>query len=361
MKIRNALLAASLGVLPAAGANAQYAGAPAGWEGIYIGTLGGYNILQDVDPDFKPTQVPPNRNISLDGGWGILGRIGYGFKLDTNWSVGIEFEGGYRYNSVDAVELRSITTPGSGENRTFAVMANAIVGYDFGGIAPYAGVGIGYAWNTAKVASTGVVGVDATKNHVALQGIVGLAVAIDAVPGLSANAEYRYFSLLEQSYPTTADFRAFYPTSTSVDVQTINHTFLIGLTYAFGVTPPPPPPPPAPAAAPAPTRTYLVFFDFDSAALTDRARQIIAEAAANAPRVQATRIEVTGHTDTVGSAAYNQALSIRRAEAVARELEARGIPRSQMVIRGVGFSQPLVPTGPNVREPQNRRVEIVLR
>ena len=108
------------------------------------------------------------------------------------------------------------------------------------------------------------------------------------------------------------------------------------------------------------TRTSLVVFDFDSAALTDRARQIIAEAA-NAPRAQTTRIEVTGHTDTVGSAAYNQGLSLRRAEAVARELEARGIPRSQMVIRGVGFSQPLVPTGPNVREPQNNRVEIVLR
>jgi len=46
------------------------------------------------------------------------------------------------------------------------------------------------------------------------------------------------------------------------------------------------------------TRTYLISFDFDSAALTDRARQIIAEAA-NAPRAQTTRIEVTGHTDTV--------------------------------------------------------------
>jgi OOP family OmpA-OmpF porin len=361
MKLPDVLLAALLGMLPAAAAKAQFAGAPGGWNGVYIGALGGYNILQDVDPDFKPTQVPPNRNISLDGGWGILGRIGYGFKLDTNWSVGIEFEGGYRYNSVNDVELQSITTPGSGENRTFAVMANAIVGYDFGGIAPYAGVGIGYAWNTARVASVGVVGVDATENHVALQGIVGLAVAIDAVPGLSVNAEYRYFSLLEQSYSTTAAFRALYPGSNSIDVSTANHTFLIGLSYAFGVTPPPPPPAPAPAAAPAPARTYLVFFDFDSAALTDRARQIIAEAAANAPRVQTTRIDVTGHTDTVGTAAYNQALSVRRAEAVAAELERRGIPRSQMVIRGVGFSQPLVPTGPNVREPQNRRVEIVLR
>jgi len=359
MKLRNVLLAASLGVLPAAAANAQYAGAPAGWEGIYIGALGGYNILQDVDLDFKPTAIP-NSEASFDGGWAVIGRIGYGFKLDANLGLAIELEGSYRYNDVDGVRIGNNRANPGGENSAFALMVNALVNYDFGGIAPYVGVGAGYAWNSLNLRNAGRRVVDDTEGHFAWQGIVGLAVAIDAVPGLSVNAEYRYFSLLEQSYSTTAAFRQNNTGRNSIDVSTANHTFLIGLSYAFGVTPPPPPAP-APAAAPAPARTYLVFFDFDSAALTDRARQIIAEAAANAPRVQTTRIEVTGHTDTVGTAAYNQALSVRRAEAVAAELERRGIPRSQMVIRGVGFSQPLVPTGPNVREPQNRRVEIVLR
>jgi len=361
MKIRNALLAASLGVLPAAAANAQYAGAPAGWQGVYIGAMGGYNILEDIGLDFRPT-ASPGSEVSFDGGWAAIGRIGYGFKLDANLGLAIELEGSYRYNNNDTVRIGNATVGSGGENSVFALMVNALVSYDFGGIAPYLGVGAGYAWNSLKARQGGRPVVDDTEGHFAWQGIIGLAIGIDAVPGLSINAEYRYFSLLEEGYNTTAAFRAANPPGRNTfDVDTRNHTFLIGLTYAFGVTPPPPPPPPAPAAAPAPTRTYLVFFDFDSAALTDRARQIIAEAAANAPRVQATRIEVTGHTDTVGSAAYNQALSIRRAEAVARELEARGIPRSQMVIRGVGFSQPLVPTGPNVREPQNRRVEIVLR
>ena len=359
MKLRNVLLAASLGVLPAAAANAQYAGAPAGWEGVYIGAMGGYNILEDIKLDFKPTAIPGSK-ASFDGGWALLGRLGYGFKLDANWGLGVELEGSYRYNSNKSVRVGNVTAGSGGENSSFALMANAIVSYDFGGIAPYAGLGAGYAWDQLKARNNGRTVVDDTEGHFAWQGIVGLAFPIDAVPGLSVNAEYRYFSMLKESYSTTAAFRAVRPGSNSVDVDTVNHTFLIGLTYAFGVTPPPPPPPP-PAAAPAPARTYLVFFDFDSATLTDRARQIIAEAAANAPRVQTTRIDVTGHTDTVGSAAYNQALSVRRAEAVARELEARGIPRSQMVIRGVGFSQPLVPTGPNVREPQNRRVEIVLR
>jgi outer membrane protein OmpA-like peptidoglycan-associated protein len=137
-----------------------------------------------------------------------------------------------------------------------------------------------------------------------------------------------------------------------------NHSFLIGARYAFGVAPAPAP---AVAAAPAPARTFLVFFDFNQSSLTDRARSVIAEAANAARTTQTTRIEVSGHTDTVGSAQYNQGLSMRRAESVAGELERRGIPRSQMVLQAFGFTRLLVPTGPNVREPQNRRVEIVLR
>jgi outer membrane autotransporter protein len=70
----------------------------------------------------------------------------------------------------------------------------------------------------------------------------------------------------------------------------------IGLRFTFGQ----PPPPPAPAVAPAPVaaQSYLVFFDWDKAALTDRARQIIREAADNSTRVQYTRIAVNGYTDT---------------------------------------------------------------
>jgi outer membrane protein OmpA-like peptidoglycan-associated protein len=142
-------------------------------------------------------------------------------------------------------------------------------------------------------------------------------------------------------------------------MEAYNHSLLIGLRYAFGVTPPPPPV--VPAAAPAPTRTFLVFFDFARDNLTDRARQIIAEAATNSQRAGTTRIEVSGHADTVGTPQYNQALSVRRGNAVAAELERRGVPRSAMTIQGFGFTRPLVPTGPQVREPQNRRVEIVLR
>jgi OOP family OmpA-OmpF porin len=134
---------------------------------------------------------------------------------------------------------------------------------------------------------------------------------------------------------------------------------VVGVRYAFNV---PLPPVSAPAAAPAPVaRSYLVFFDWDKATLTDRARQVVREAAENSTRVQYTRIEVNGYTDTSGTPKYNKGLSLRRAETVAAELVKDGVPKGAITIEGFGETRPLVPTGPNVREPQNRRVEIVIQ
>ena len=120
-----------------------------------------------------------------------------------------------------------------------------------------------------------------------------------------------------------------------------------------------PAPPPVRQAEAA--RSYLVFFDWDRADLTDRARQIINEAAQATTRVAVTRIEVAGHTDASGTPRYNQGLSQRRAQNVASELVRQGVPREAITVQAFGESRPLVPTGGGVREPQNRRVEIVLR
>jgi outer membrane receptor protein involved in Fe transport len=138
------------------------------------------------------------------------------------------------------------------------------------------------------------------------------------------------------------------------------------LRYKFGVPPasPPPPPPaeaPAPVAEVIPARTYLVFFDWDRADLTARARQIVASAASAFTHVQTTRIEVDGYTDLSGTAAYNQKLSVRRAQTVQTELVHDGVPAGEISIHGYGESNPLVPTAKGVREPQNRRVEIIFK
>jgi outer membrane protein OmpA-like peptidoglycan-associated protein len=118
-------------------------------------------------------------------------------------------------------------------------------------------------------------------------------------------------------------------------------------------------PPPAVAPAPSVPKSYLVFFDFNKSDLTPQAVTIVNQAAANAAPMKVTKLEVTGHTDTVGSDAYNMRLSRRRAESVAALLEKDGIPSSEIEIIAKGKRDLLVPTADGVKEPQNRRVQIV--
>ena len=118
-------------------------------------------------------------------------------------------------------------------------------------------------------------------------------------------------------------------------------------------------PPPVQAPAQPLPKSYLVFFDFARSDLTQQATDIVDEAAKNAGSSKVTQLTVTGHTDTVGSDAYNMRLSRRRAESVSVRLEHDGIPASEIEIIAKGKRDPLVPTGDGVREPQNRRVQIV--
>src|SRR5262249_6598238 len=89
-------------------------------------------------------------------------------------------------------------------------------------------------------------------------------------------------------------------------------------------------PPPVAAPAPSVPNSYLVFFDFNKSDLTPQAVQIVDQAAKNAETTKVTQLTVTGHTDTVGSDAYNMRLSRRRAESVAAQLEKDGIPSSEI-------------------------------
>jgi iron complex outermembrane receptor protein len=118
-------------------------------------------------------------------------------------------------------------------------------------------------------------------------------------------------------------------------------------------------PPAVVAPAPATAKSYLVFFDFNKSDLTPQAVSIVDQAAKNAGPAKVTKLEVTGHTDTVGSDAYNMRLSRRRAESVAAQLEKDGIPSSEIAIFAKGKHDLLVPTADGVKEPQNRRVQIV--
>jgi outer membrane protein OmpA-like peptidoglycan-associated protein len=247
-------------------------------------------------------------------------------------------------------------------------MANILydfnIGSSLGGLTPYIGVGAGYIWHDYQdVGARRSTGERAVYNGdtgaFGYQAILGAALPITSVPGLAVTAEYRFMGTLGHDINGTGNITSgagVSQTRLNSDIDNFNHSLLIGLRYAFNAAPVV-----AAAAAPmAAARTFLVFFDWSKADLTDRARQIIGEAAA-ARGQGVTRIEVNGFTDRSGSDRFNQGLSERRANAVAAELVRRGVPRNEIVTRGFGEANNLVPTADGVREPQNRRVEIILK
>ena len=129
--------------------------------------------------------------------------------------------------------------------------------------------------------------------------------------------------------------------------------YLLGACASEEAPPPPPPPPPAP-------QNFMVFFDWDSTKLSDASLNVLEQARDAFKNKQDARITSTGHTDTSGSAAYNMALSLRRANAVKDALVKLGVPAAAITTVGKGQTDLLVKTPDGVREPQNRRVEIAV-
>ncbi len=330
--------------------------------GLYIGAVGGANFMQrdQVRVAIPGSPGPRYGTNGFDTGYVGIGSVGYGFGNGLR----LEAEGNYRRNDYGHGTPGFATT---GHEDTYGAMANALFDLDIGSpyIYPYIGVGAGYArvnQRAGYVLSPYTGSLNSSSNGFAYQAIAGLSFPVPPVVGLSFVAEYRYYAVNgDQTYPTRVTGVAAsgqYKTRGDYD-----HALMLGLHYAFNVVPPPPAAapavPPVPAAEAA--RTYLVFFDWDRADLTPRARQVVSEAAQATTRTQVTKIEVNGYTDTSGTMGYNQALSVRRAQSVANELVRDGVPRAAISIQGFGQTRLLVPTGAGVREPQNRRVEILLR
>ena len=392
MKLRGALLAATMLSLPFA-ANAQPV------TGLYIGAgVGGnYSQQQQVKNLQGPNVDGLGDGLSLSGdlkgAWGFVGlaSIGWGFGNGLR----AEVEGNFRQATLSGFTnfgAAGGNLSGGATKKQYGGMANVL--YDFVDLVPYVqpyiGVGAGAIWvdyNNLHGTNAGninfangdfippgglSVATNSTKTSFAYQAIVGAALPLDQVtPGLALTLEYRFLGTTgNNSYNATWTGTGVSPTTGRVlgtaqpgKIQlgpNYNQAVLVGLRYNFGVAPPPAPAPVA-APAPAPARSYLVFFDWDKYNLTDRARQIIREAAENSTHVQYTRIEVNGYTDTSGTPKYNMGLSIRRANAVAAELVKDGVPKASISIQGFGDTHLLVPTGPGVREPQNRRVEIIIQ
>lgn len=121
-----------------------------------------------------------------------------------------------------------------------------------------------------------------------------------------------------------------------------------------------PKPEPMPAPAPAVPQRFVVFFGFDSTRVTPAGTSVIRDALAAARTVGAGEFSVTGHADRAGPAEYNLGLSLRRANAVRDALVGGGVRADGIGVAGRGEAENAVPTADGVREPANRRVEIIL-
>ena len=142
------------------------------------------------------------------------------------------------------------------------------------------------------------------------------------------------------------------------------------------VAPPPPPPVAPPVVAPAPVVVPVVpppppapvsekvtfaadaFFDTGKSVLKPDAQAKLADLVDKTKGVNLEVIIAVGHTDTVGSAAYNQKLSIARAESVKKFLTGKGIETNRVYTEGKGFSQPVADNKTAEGRSKNRRVEV---
>ena len=101
-----------------------------------------------------------------------------------------------------------------------------------------------------------------------------------------------------------------------------------------------------------------ITFPVDSSTIQPQFRSTLDQVAQTLASYNQTYVDVLGHTDSTGSDAYNQALSERRAGAVADYLTSRGVDRARMGIRGYGESAPIASNDSEMGRAQNRRVEI---
>jgi OmpA-OmpF porin, OOP family len=361
---------------------------------FYLGPEGGWTSLSSrTSTGHVTVSVPPhtllnrtgkrrvetlsyNETTNFNSGFNAGARAGYEWGP---WRFEEEYS--YRNNGLSSFSgtVGGHGLPGSnfsGNTHTNAIMTNAIYDFTLGWpITPHIGFGVGAVNVNQSVSYTGPVpplhGVLAQTGFGSItdntwefgyQAIAGIRYEVN--PIVSLDVDYRYLATPGFTVSGTCPFTepgfrcGGHRLSLNTGYSTQN--IVASLTMKFGAPPPVAPPPAPPAPPPPPVhQVYLVFFDWDRYNITPEGMQILEAAAAHWKAGGAVQIQVTGYTDLSGPAGYNQRLSERRANAVAVALERLGIPRSDMLVAGRGMNDPRVPTALGVREPQNRRVEIV--
>ena len=313
--------------------------------GVYVGLEGGLNWI--FNSSFNSTiTIPPfgsgsfQTNASWNTGYVLGGVVGYDFLGPR-----IELEGAYRANNGN-LTLGGVAGSAGINFQQINVMGDFLAGSS---LVPYVGAGAGVAFLNA-----GALGTSVNSTQFAYQAMVGVGYNLDST--FRINLEGRYMGTTTPNFVHTGIASGFgYTVTTSPSNNNISA--MLSLHMKFGAAPPPPPPPPPVVAPP----SFMVFFDWDRSNLSQQALTTIGQAAAAFKSKGNARITATGHTDTSGPEAYNMALSLRRANAVKDALVREGVPAQAITVIGRGEQGLLVKTADGVREPQNRRVEIVIQ
>jgi len=313
----------------------------------YIAGEAGWSHLNDQSD--RAAGFPSLRK-RFDDGFAVGGRAG------VEWGPWrLEEEYTYRSNDLNRASVGSINVPGiSGSRQSHAIMTNVLYDFNLGWpVIPHIGAGIGAVdvIDQASVPGLGKVQND-DQWQFGYQAIGGVRWPV--APNLAVDVDYRYLATTDPTFRTSTVPSVRYRSGYST------HNLMASLVYRFGPPPPVAAAPIAPVAPPpAIRRVFLVFFDWDRDTITPDGSRVIQQAAEAFRSGTPVQIQVTGYTDASGSAGYNQRLSERRANNVANALARMGVPRNDMIVSGRGKSDPRVPTADGVREPQNRRVEIV--
>lgn len=353
MKFRTLLLSTAVALASAGAADAAVT-TPTGW---YISLAGGANWIEDGNIDEFSTGVLTTTNeFSWDTGYIVAGAVGYDFG---RWRV--EFETAYRKNDADGFCSSGAPPCSSAPNADvweLSQMVNALYDFDISGrFSGSVGAGIGgnlvvFNPDSANNFDGSNSGIDA--DDYVLAGQLIAQVAYDLTERWKLYLDYRYTIMEDAELDDPTD------TFNTWEMEKTEHSVLVGFRFDLQREGAAPPPAAEPAAPPKAPKQFIVFFGFNKSNLTPEAARVVADAAAAAKEYGSASIVVVGHTDTVGSPRYNNALSMRRSHSVKDGLTASGIPANAISTGGKGESELMVQTGDSVKEPQNRRATIDL-
>jgi outer membrane protein OmpA-like peptidoglycan-associated protein len=316
---------------------------PSGPGAWYFGGEGGWSMLDNGSGNFGGVSF----NQRFQDGFNIGGRAGY------EWGpLRIEEEFSYRQNGIGSVSIAGVGLNTNGNRNTYAFMTNLIYDFTLGWpITPHIGGGIGAVQLHDSWGIPGIGTIASSSSwQFGYQGIAGVRYNIN--PALAFDIDYRYLGTTKPTFGSNL-------AGIKYSSDHSSHSVLASLSVRFGAPPPVAAPPAPPAPPPVARKVFLVFFDWDKDTITPEGMAIVQQAAAAFRSGAPVTIQVTGYTDRSGSPGYNQRLSERRANNVANALSQFGVPRQAMVVSGRGENDNRVPTADGVREPQNRRVEIV--